>query len=101
MNDSSSEPGGAEKRESDGSYVLDVLSIGDVIDYTIPTCSVVTVELQHAVTSEWNSDNMETIQFDVFFKYSSGLDWSVPCSVKVINSCYVPVSLFSTKNALP
>ena len=83
---------------------MDVLSVGDVTDYTIPTCSVVTVELQHTVTSEWSSDSMETIQFDVFFKYSPGLDWSVPCSVKVSNSFYVPVSLFSSflvKNALP
>jgi len=44
---------------------MDILSVGEIIDYTIPTCSVVTVKLQHAVTSVWDSDKGKTVQYDV------------------------------------
>ena len=95
--DNSDEEVSLEAEESteacDNSYALDILSVGEVLDYTVPTCSVVTVKLQHAVTSVWVSEKGEAVQLDVFFKHSLDLQWRVPCSVKILDSCYVPVSL--------
>lgn len=92
--DGSDSPEAQEPEVCDDSYAVNILSIGDVLDYTVPTCSVVTLRLQHAVTSMWDSDKGETVQFDVFFKHSMDVHWGVPCSVQVLESCYVPVGIF-------
>ena len=86
--DNSGEEVSLEAEEStevcDDSYAIGILSVGEVLDYTVPTCSVVTVKLQHAVTSVWVSEKGETVQLDVFFKHSPDLQWRVPCSVKIL-----------------
>ncbi len=78
--------------EAETESVIDVLHAGDVLNYTIPSCSVITVKVQHAVISVWDGDKSETVQFDVFFKHCPEQPLRVPCSVEVLDSCYVPVS---------
>ena len=76
---------------AEDSYTIDILSVGDLVKYTIPTFTVITVDLQHAVASVWNEGEDRTIHFDVFLKYSPEVELRVPCSIKALDSCHIPV----------
>ncbi len=39
-----------ETDDSTGGYDMDIIHIGDVLNYTIPTFNVITVKVQHGVT---------------------------------------------------
>ncbi len=77
-----------------GGYIMDIIHVGDVFNYTIPTFNVITVKVQHGVTSVWDEGQRKTVQYDIFLKtpQSDNYNWRVPCSIRVSESCYVPVS---------
>lgn len=72
-------------------YTINILSVGDVVKYTIPTFKVITVDLQHTVASVWNEDEDRTVHLDMFLKHSPAVQLRVPCSIKVLDSCHIPV----------
>ena len=74
--------------EDSSSFTLDILYVGDIFDYTVP---VITVKLQHVVVSVPAAEKGGTKQYDVFMKHSQGLQWRLPCCIKVLESCYVEV----------
>ena len=75
---------------AEDSYTIDILSVGDLVKYTIPSF-IVAVDLQHAVPSVWNEGENRTVHFDMFVKYCPGVELRVPCSVKALDSCHIPV----------
>ena len=85
--------------EDCSSFTLDILHVGDVFDYTVPVVTVITVKLQHVVVSVPEAERGETKQYDVFLKHSQGLQWRVPCCIKVLESCYVEVR--NSKSRIP
>ncbi len=45
-----------------GGYDMDIIHIGDVFNYTIPSFNVITVKVQHGVTSVWDESQRKTLQ---------------------------------------
>ena len=89
--DSSSSSPRAKTGDHERSHVLHLLSIGDIVKYTIPSFRFITVDLQHVVVS----DRIETDSVnhhDVFLKCCTEVHWSVPCSINVLDSGYISVS---------
>ncbi len=83
--DCSEDQGDREAEDTAGGYTMDIIHVGDVFNYTIPTFNVITV---------WDEGQRKTVQYDIFLKtpQSDNYNWRVPCSIRVSESCYVPVS---------
>lgn len=68
-------------------------------EYTIPSFSVVTVSLRHAVV-QGHDDEGDLMVADVFFRNDSSLSAAIrlPQYVRVYDTCFVEVSLCACTN---
>ena len=68
---------------------MNILSTHEVVEYVIPSFSIVNVKLRHAIVTFGTSSE----QVDVFFNESSGrmIHDRVPFSIQVENMCTVEV----------
>ena len=85
--------------------ILDILQVGEVFSYTIPSFSVISVQLRRIIISNYgrettdeeikdNPDAPSTI--DVFLREDSRFNsLVVPTAIRVIDGCIVPVSTLS------
>lgn len=71
---------------------IDIIKVGQVISYNIPSFSTITVKLTHVVSSVWNNKADRVDHFDIYM--NSNLDTDVPCTIEVQESCFIPVSKF-------
>ena len=79
--------------ESESSYILHLLSIGDIVKYTIPSFRFITVDLQHVtVVSDRIETDSRNHHYDIFLKHCPEVNLSVPCSIKVLDSGHISVS---------
>ncbi len=53
-----------------GIHKVDIIKFGSVVPYRIPSFSVVTVELKHAVCIVWDDSQDNVQQFDLFMRCS-------------------------------
>ena len=67
-----------------------VIKFGLKYDYTIPTFSVITVCLRHAVMQIKDEHGVDVI--DVFFRDEPSLEVLTPTSIKITKHCFVDVS---------
>lgn len=72
---------------------IDIIKAGGVVLYRIPCFSVFTVELQCVVCSMWDDAHNEVRHFDLFIRESPSIVNQVPCTIEILESCTLPVSL--------
>ena len=70
------------------SEYINILSVGNVYSYTIPSFNVLTVHLRHVEVSTTDDS-----KFDAFVKEDTDISFNltIPVSLKIINSCKVKV----------
>ena len=86
---SSSSSSSSQTRET-----VDIIRIGHNFQYTIPSFSVVKIELRHAVISVWDGSLRKVKHLDVFLRESPDIASKVPCSIEILESCDVDVSMY-------
>ena len=86
----------------EGSYdnLICVLKVKDLYCYQIPSFSVLSVSLRHAVVQMHKSD--DTLELcDVFFKEDKSLMVPTPVCLEPLQTCYVDVSIYNTMYMWP
>ncbi len=78
--------------EKDISYDVSVLSLYEVIDYIIPSFSVLQVKLRHAKVTM--GDSLELI--DVFFNDAGDFLITLPFSLAITTQCSVEVNIYES-----
>ena len=73
---------------------MDIIKIGHKFQYTIPSFSVVKIELKHAGISVWDGSLRKVKNFDVFLRESPDNASKVPFSIDILESCDVDVSMY-------
>lgn len=68
---------------------VNVLTVHEVVDYVIPSFSIITVKLRHATVTFGESSN----QVDIFLNEKGNIPNQVPFSLKVSKECAVKVCL--------
>ena len=87
-----------EFKESEDVFVtVCVLKFGDVYKYTVPSFSVVTVYLRHAVVQRCDADGAVE-NFDMFFREDDSLEAALPMEATCIEACLVEVRGKSNRN---
>jgi hypothetical protein len=54
------------ERETEG-VKIDIIQVGEIVQYTIPSFPVLTINLRHCVTSMWDNTDEKVKMFDAFF----------------------------------
>ena len=70
---------------------VEVIRAGDVVKYTIPSFKVITVDLKHVVASVWDNEQDKISHLDMFLQNSPHIDTKVPCTLEILDSCYIRV----------
>ena len=81
----------AESESSDGNLMMEVLWVGEVYKYTIPSFNVLTVSLRHIRAT--STHDCGTEQADVFIRDTSDVNTVVPAFLKILKSCTVEVRI--------
>ena len=79
------------ERETEG-VKIDIIHVGEIVQYTIPSFPVLTVCLRHCVTSVWDDTEEKVKIFDAFLREGPDIVTNVPSSVEVTESCNISVS---------
>lgn len=85
------------KCEAEG-VKMDIIQVGEVVQYTIPSFPVLTVYLRHCVTRVWDNTEEKVKMFDAFLREGPDIITNVPSSVEVVESCNICVSHPSIHN---
>uniref|UniRef100_A0A1X7STU9 Uncharacterized protein n=1 Tax=Amphimedon queenslandica TaxID=400682 RepID=A0A1X7STU9_AMPQE len=89
----SSSPRSISSSSSNSDEIVDIIRIGQSFSYTIPSFSVITVELRQAVICVGEKKVVKHI--DIFLRETQDITVRVPSSIKVLESCYVKISEFA------
>ena len=71
---------------------IDIIQVGEIVQYTIPSFPVLTVYLRHCVTSVWDNTDENVKIFHVFLRKGPDIVTNIPSSVEVTESCNINVS---------
>lgn len=99
------EEGVGVEHEVDGE-VLDIMKVGEVFSYTIPSFSVISVQLRRIVISNYGRDTTDeeikahpnaSPTLDIFLREDPRFhSLAVPTTIRIIKGCIVPVSVIFT-----
>ena len=68
------------ERETEG-VKIDIIQVGEIVQYTIPSFPVLTVYLRHCVTSVWDNMDEKVKIFDAFLREGPDIVTNIPSSV--------------------
>ena len=62
---------------------IDIIQVGEIVQYTIPSFPVLTVYLRHCVMSVWDNTDEKVKIFDAFLSEGPDIVTNIPSNVEV------------------